>query len=238
MAPQYMFTRFIVKSLHACFDSIWPSECVVCAREGDWLCGVCLAEVEPATADVCPLCAQPSRAWQTCKACREARGLSGVRSLWLYHGAVRKLVHSYKYNGLLSMTDWVVAQLAPAISGLPLECAKPVVICPVPSTRAKVAKRGFNQSAMLASALAAELHFPYYVFLARQNHTTSQTKLTREERFANLSGQIVPRQRVPPDTTIILIDDVLTTGATLSECAKILLEAGAAAVWAVTIAKD
>jgi ComF family protein len=159
--------------------------------------------------------------------------MSGVWSRWQYAGPVRKIVHALKYQGRVSLVDWLADEMAPALAHF-----SDWVMHPVPSTRAKMAKRGYNQSELLARALAAKTGLQYACFLARHSHTTSQTKLSREERFVNVRGQITPRCRIPPNTKIILIDDVLTTGATLTECARVLRESGAADIWAVTIAKD
>lgn len=173
--------------------------------------------------------------WQCCSTCKE-RGLDGAWSRWLYRGPIRQLVHAYKYKAQLSMVPWLAAQLLGAFGQSPE--TNQIIVSAIPTTRAKIAKRGFNQSELLAQTVAEQLGMRYHQYLGRQQHSTSQTKLSREERFANVRGHFAIRERPPPDTIIILVDDVLTTGATLSECARILKENGATSVWAVTLAKD
>ncbi len=234
MAPPYTLLPGIVKSLYTCLDVLWPSECVACKQEGEWLCQTCMQSTKPPHFLMCPLCNEPTQPWLCCVSCQEG-GLNGIWSRWLYRGAVRNLVHAYKYKGYISMADWLAEQIAPALRHISLT---PTIVSAVPTTRAKIAKRGFNQSELLARTVAHQIGAPYRQFLTRHQHRKSQTKLSREERRANVLGQFQPKARVPPNTTIILIDDVLTTGATLSECARVLKENGAAQVWAVTIAKD
>ncbi|HEY1074650.1 MAG TPA: phosphoribosyltransferase family protein [Patescibacteria group bacterium] len=131
--------------------------------------------------------------------------------------------------------------LSQLIRELPLPRHAPVIVTSVPSSPSALATRGFNQSELLAKSCARTTGTLCYVpLLKRTNRSTSQTRLTRKARFANVVGQFSLARAIPSlnNTTIIIIDDVITTGATLAACATVLKEAGAKAVWGITVAKD
>lgn len=122
---------------------------------------------------------------------------------------------------------------------LPLQKHQPLYITSVPSSPSAYRKRGFNQSELLAQALARKVGVTYKPLLVRKALGQSQTKLIRAERFANVAEQFSIRNKTSIDNVIIIIvDDVITTGATLASCAKVLKERGAKAVWGITVAKD
>ncbi len=118
--------------------------------------------------------------------------------------------------------------------------SREIIITDVPLAQPKQAVRGFNQSRLLAEAIARGLGLDYVPLLERVRAGPSQTKLDRAERQLNAKNQFRPLPRMPclDGSIILIIDDVLTTGATLNACAEPLKSAGAAEVWGLTIAKD
>ena len=112
------------------------------------------------------------------------------------------------------------------------------VIVPVPLHPTRQRERGFNQASLLAELLSPEISVPSKPLLERIRHTTTQTALDRAERMKNLHNAFRLRKRVNVrDLRVLLVDDVLTTGSTLSECARVLKRAGAISVHAVTAAR-
>jgi ComF family protein len=213
-----------------------PAECLVCqgvaGPEDHLICDPCRRRWRPVTSPWCERCGQSQVDDLPCRLCAEwPEALQRARSaVWLDEGA-RKAVHALKYSGWWRVTS----QLARAMTGLePLQ--KGIILVPVPLAPKRLATRGYNQAERLAAALAEQTGHPVLgAGLARRRETPTQTKLTPEERRANVAGAFdgagVRGKRV------VLVDDVLTTGATLGACAAGLAAAGAVSVEAVTFAR-
>lgn len=157
------------------------------------------------------------------------RVLRRTMSLFTLRDAGRSLVHTLKYrNGLYLRED--IAQLVrdcpPAVAFL-----EGATLVPVPLHSTRQRERGFNQSEVIAAALAEALGLPLAPLLTRVKATRTQTRLNREQREHNVGGAFAlgAAARVEPEARYILVDDVFTTGATISECARVLREAGGAA---------
>jgi len=159
-----------------------------------------------------------------------------------YDGELRGLIHLLKYEGITPAVPVLGKLLAQAISELLPACGghQPLLI-PVPLHRSKQNQRGFNQAELIARAAARRLWRKPEVasdVLIRHRETVSQVGLTREERIANMQDafRVAGRGRLR-GRSVIVVDDVMTTGTTLSECARVLRKAGAEQVWAATVAR-
>ena len=164
--------------------------------------------------------------------------------MWLVDGA-REAVLALKYRALPRIADDLAEAMARG--GLPAD--GPSVLVPIPLAPKRLRERGYNQSEVLAAALARRWHLPIARdLLARVRETPTQTTLTPETRLANVAGAFVAdgliarltpgrRPGVSRDSTLILVDDVFTTGATLAEAARALELAGARTVCGVTFAR-
>jgi len=215
-----------------------PGACLLCHRPvepGDadpLICAPCRNRWTPLPHPQCPRCGQPVIAELSCRLCAAwPRGLEGVRSACWLDAPARDAVHALKYSGW-----WRAARpMADAIrrsTGFP----PGAVLVPVPLSAARERSRGYNQSAVLAEFLAGALRIPLArALLRRQRDTITQTALTPEERQANLRGAFAAGRAVRGMP--ILVDDVFTTGATLAEAARALLDAGAGRVGGVTFAR-
>ena len=215
-----------------------PGECLLCHRPvepGDadpLICAPCRNRWTPLPHPQCPRCGQPVIAELACRLCAAwPGGLEGVRSACWLEASARDAVHALKYSGW-----WRVAlPMAEAIrKWAPLPAG--AVLVPVPLSAARERSRGYNQSAVLAEFLARALRTPLApALLRRQRDTITQTALTPEERQANLRGAFAAGGAVRG--LPVLVDDVFTTGATLAEAARALLDAGAGRVSGVTFAR-
>jgi competence protein ComFC len=148
------------------------------------------------------------------------------------------MVHRLKYN----RERWLVRPLTDWMAGvadderLPMEEIAGLV--PVPLHAAREREREFNQAALLASSLGKHWKIPVCPLLRRIHFTETQTHFDRRQRMQNLRNAFVLSHNVDiTNKKYILVDDVFTTGSTLDECARVLLDGGAGAVWAVTAAR-
>ena len=230
-----MMLRPLLADLAALF---FPRACLACrvplvAGEAH-LCTTCRADLPYTDYHLLPPAANPlaRRFWGKLPV---RHTLSYLR--FLRHGRVQQLLHQLKYQGQSKVGDALGqlygAELAAA--GLAPEFD---LIVPVPLHRRKLARRGYNQADAFAKGLAAALPCPSAAHaLRRTEHTASQTRKGRAERWQNVATVFeVPQPELIAGRHVLLVDDVLTTGATLEACGAALLAAGASAVSIATIA--
>jgi len=158
-----------------------------------------------------------------------------------FESVLRETVHLLKYDRVLPAADFLGAKLSTTFSQLPPLDGESWLVVPVPLHKRKLRQRGFNQSELIARAalkrhpVAAKLNTKC---LIRQRETVPQAGLTRHQRRKNIRGAFaVSDAEAVRGRDILLIDDVFTTGTTISECARVLRRAGAATVYAATVAR-
>jgi ComF family protein len=202
------------------------------------VCPVCRHRWRRIRPPWCERCGQPEPHFGPCRLCADwPPALTTVRSaVWLSDGA-REAVHALKYRGLPRIAD----DLAGAMAGVGLHTDAASALVPIPLAPKRLRERGYNQSEILAEALARHWRLPVVCdLLTRVRETATQTALTPETRLANVAGAFAPRHgrgvRLP-GRTFVLVDDVFTTGATLAEAARALEQAGARAVLGVTFGR-
>lgn len=210
--------------------------------------------MHPIADGVCAMCGErlfspyavPSAAGEPrCGLCRRvAPTFARAVAYGSYEGGLRELIHLLKYGGVRPAANVLGRMLAEAIAALEPElAAAPVLVVPVPLFRARQSQRGFNQAALIARAalklnsLGDRLHLGERV-LERKRETQSQTGLTSHQRRENMRGAFaVAQPEAVRGRELLVVDDVYTTGATVSECARVLLRAGATKVWVATVAR-
>jgi ComF family protein len=244
MLPQlHALGRDLVQGLVAL---LYPGICVACGRslppEEHPFCATCRRELTSDPHPTCPRCASsvgPHVVLDNgCLACRgEKFHFERVLRLGPHEGLRRELILQMKNASGENMAEW--------LGGLWAEHAEPVlrplgadVIVPIPLHWRRWWSRGYNQSAVLARALADRLGLPCRPrWLRRVRHTPRQTEQSAAARRANVAGVFqVSRGAVFRDRTVLLVDDVLTTGSTASEAARVLRAAGARAVFVAVVA--
>lgn len=216
-------------------DVALPPVCAGCGLGGAWLCPRC-AESEHLidVRSACGRCGRPlGVAAVGCERCAGwDASLDRVRSAYPFEGAVRSMIHLLKYNGQWARAAWCARAIVE--SGVISRGSVDLVV-PVPLHRQKERQRGYNQSRHIATRLAAALDLDMADALVRIRQTRSQVDLDAEQRRVNVQGAFVARRQLE-GVNVLLIDDVVTTGSTLVECAVACRGAGAASVSAATVA--
>jgi ComF family protein len=236
---------------HGIFTLFFPDDCRICKRAlVKWtrvpVCAECLASPVPLDAEYfCAVCRTPFlNAWPlddrgVCAACRSGlRGFDHAASFGAYEGSLRSLIHLFKYSGMKPLARPLAGYLERAI---PVDERFDAVVA-VPLYWRKKWDRGFNQSELLARLLARRRGIPVLNALRRKRATATQAGLASAGRRRNVAGAFVLRTKTSPDPElagkkILLIDDVMTTGATASACASVLKRGGAKSISLLTLAR-
>jgi ComF family protein len=241
------------------FAAIFPSECRFCSSPLTNVsrlpvCTDCASKIMPLAGLRCPFCAQslpegypnPHGDGRCGECAHEMPVYTRAVSFGAYENELREMVHLLKYKHVRPAADFLGALIAECACELAPQMSDDVMVVPVPLYKRKLRERGFNQAEMLAHATVSRLskslkdkkiEFKTSV-LFRRRATESQVGMTREQRKTNLRGAFaVPRKDAVKGKEILLIDDVLTTGATVTECARVLRRAGAVKVWVATAAR-
>ena len=224
-------------------DILIPPVCALCnerVSESATLCPKCFAELNFITKPYCKVCGRPFGCEvfgdMLCGHCLEKLPrFKKARSVLVYDGAAKKLILAFKHGDRLDLGPLLVKVMLRGAEELMPEVD---IVMPVPLHRLRLLKRKYNQSAILAKHLAKHFHKSYNLdILKRVRSSRNQGHLTASERRKNVMNAFcVKPSNILQDKTILLVDDVLTTGATANECAKVLLKAGAKQVFLLTFA--
>jgi ComF family protein len=263
-APVARWAERLAASL---FFTLFPADCLVCSAplieiSRIPVCKNCLHEPRGLSGSFCGVCGEvcdfpsgfdPARA--RCRLCQKLHPpFDRAVAYGSYDGALRDLIHLLKFDQVRPLAPVLGCLLADAIAALePSLPTGRIAVVPVPLYPKKKTQRGFNQAEVIARAALQHLACPErFEFvgraLVRTRDTGSQIGLSRRQRRQNLRGAFAVSEPTPIHPTpihptpildryVLLVDDVYTTGATASECARVLLRAGAKRVWVATVAR-
>jgi len=239
-------------------DTLFPIYCLYCQKYGDWICEECFRKINTLPIQLCPYCEKTiSPAGRICPECKNK--FLGKNDLWPLDAlivstkygknGISHLVHCFKYNFIADLGTPLAKIMRDAflLHNLPL----PDLVIPIPLHPKRLRWRGFNQSEILADYLSRNIAPGFAIpviqnLLIRKKYTSAQMKIKNyQERQKNVKdifglNHIVETRHASSlqDKTVLLIDDICTTGATLFEAGRILKSAGAKKVYAIVIARQ
>ena len=227
----------------AILETLWPTRCAVCDVPGALLCETCRTHLPYIDWwRACPLCGAPFGRVQ-CSECnpvmlgasgRTSHPFEGAASALAYETAARRIVSAYKDRGERRLARTMAEIMVPYVAPSWREEASAVTFVPASATAYR--NRGFDHAELLAHEVAGELGLPCVGMLQRPK-SRDQRRLSRTARLANLEGSMSALSEAGIPHTVIVVDDVCTTGATLSAAADALKKAGAETVWCLTFAR-
>jgi ComF family protein len=238
----------LATALRRLLNAVLPVDCRACGQALDddpipFFCRECWATIQPIGGPCCPRCGRPFRSAASlmysprhrCGACR-VRPPSFTRawSMYPYVRPLKEAIALFKYQRKVVLADALGNLMAAALPMIP----EVDVLIPIPLHPSRLREREFNQSLLLADRLARRLNRPVLCHdLLRVRKTLPQTELTRRGRVNNLRRAFAVQDRGQVfEKRVLLVDDVLTTGTTVNECAKALRRAGASDVYVATLA--
>ncbi len=236
MTPAPVRQRSLASRLwsHA-LDAVFPPRCVSCRAFGRFVCTDCMAQMVRAGHPRCDFCWQPNKD-SLCAQCRQGPpAYTAVRSVFAYGGPARDLIHALKYTGLSAAAPLMGEEMARLL----LDWTPGVsAIVPVPMAGTRRRRRGYNQSELLAREIGRRAEMPVLGRALVRRPGPSQVEQPDEAaRRANVNDAFVAG-RQPAGGSVLLVDDVMTTGATLDACARALKNAGTDRVYGLTFARE
>jgi len=224
-------------------DFVFPKYCINCKKVGSYICADCFAFISFDISMICLVCNKGSFDGLTHPGCRTKYAIDGAFSAINYKGIVKKLIYNFKYKPYVSdLKNSLVELFYESIIQNEIfqktYVLKPTLV-PIPLHPKRLKYRGYNHAKLLAEGLSRELDLEVSEILERNKNTKSQFGLTLKQRKENIDNafstfpNIISQYR-----NIFLVDDILTSGSTLLEAARILKREGIKKVWGLTLARD
>ncbi|MDP4038443.1 MAG: ComF family protein [bacterium] len=216
--------------LQKIINLIVDKKCLICGLSGEMICEYCDRKIFTNRVQVCFLCNKLAGNGKTCTACKRKSKLSGVTIGYRLDGEIKKLIYQLKYFGRRDIARLLAKKLVEKIDVSSFD-----LITFVPSDGKRLRQRGYNQAKILARGIAGQTDLPLKETLLRVKHTP-QVGAGRAKRLKLVENNFIPCAKVK-NLKILIVDDVLTTGATINECAKVLKNEGAKNIWGLVVAK-
>lgn len=233
-------------------DFVFPKKCVSCKKAGEYICTNCFTYLSFNDFGLCLVCNKNSINGLTHPGCVGKYAIDGSFSSLTYNPIAKKLIYRFKYKPFLLDLQSLLSELfyegliqnETLAKTIEQSSNESIFLVPVPLHKSKLKSRGYNQAEILAKGLSERLGIPTENVLSRTKNTKTQFKLDRKERLENLkdafalNSKFVIHNSKLKNVTIFLVDDILTSGSTLLECANVLKRAGAKAVFGLTLARE
>lgn len=221
----------------------YPTQCSNCLRyikdfKYLYVCAKCFSLIKKLSGNMCPICSKPLDSLYTdeCLECFQyKKRFKQIKQAGIYEGALKELIHLLKFYGKKRIADLLFKFIVENIEEDYL--GWPDVIVPVPLSKKVLKVRGFNQTEIIGKKIAKYKDKPFFNVVKKIKETLPQNKLGRDERLKNLHGAFETGISFK-DKKVLIIDDVYTTGATMNEMAKVVLEKGALEVKGLAVARS
>lgn len=223
-------------------DILFPKFCINCRTFGSYVCSNCFVYMTFAETGFCTVCQKPAIGGLTHPKCRGDSALEGVFSSLVYQGMVKKLIYQFKYPPHVTHLQALLIDFFSEGLIQQEQCYRVLqsaeCLIPIPLHATKLRKRGYNQAKLLADGLGKRFGIPVIDCLIRVKNTKTQVGLTQKERLENSKDAFSIKKVFVNEqyNNVLLVDDVVTTGATLQEASKVLKKAGVQQVWGITLA--
>ena len=216
-------------------DWFFPPCCVGCGKPGAIICDQCTTTLKPIPTNHCSKCGKPLHEVEYCQTCSsQTFHFTQARAACLYEGTIRKAIHQLKFNGNLGLANPFSKLL---YSVYLYDNRKVDLVTAVPLSQNKLNERGFNQSIWIGKPLAARIGVPFKASaLIKMKDTEPQVGLNRLQRQGNLKGAFLAEPKLIKGKNVLIVDDVITTGATFEACAEALLVGGAKEIYCLSVA--
>lgn len=217
-------------------DIIFPKKCVSCGKLDTLFCEKCRAQIIFLKTQNCPFCLKITPRGRVCPSCKGKSALTGVYVVAHFEEPLKEAIHKFKYEFVKALKDDLAEITWPYLEDFP---KKAVLTC-VPSNPKRLAWRGYNQAEEIAKILAQNTGMRFYPnLLKRTKYMTPQTQLNRKERFKNVQSSFAARKKLDlSGKTVIIFDDLVTSGATLDACAREIRKMGATRVCGFVLARN
>jgi len=215
-------------------DLVYPPVCFNCGQEGEWLCQQCLAQIKPLN-DRCLICRRSKTQQQgICRRCRLETGIDRVVVVGRFRGVLREAIHRLKYEDERCLSPILAGAMVRRIKQENIEFN---YIVPIPLHYRRERQRGYNQSFLLAWEICSHLRLKLLNILTKVKKTSNQADLDKIGRRSNVTKSFRSRVKFrKSNSRVCIVDDVLTTGATVKEAARVLRRAGAKRIYVLAIA--
>lgn len=223
----------------ASLDWLFPPYCGGCGKRGERWCVACMQKVALILPPLCKRCGKKMAGGYQALYCRDCYNhrpsYYALRSWASFEGVTRNALHRLKYNRDIALGEVLCRPLTQLMQEVHWQVD---LVVPVPIGRQRGQERGYNQAALLAKPLALSLGLRYAPHgLTRVRETISQVGLSRQDRQQNVKGAFAAQQRIVEGKSVLVVDDVTTTGATLDACSQAILDGGAHTVFCLTLAR-
>jgi competence protein ComFC len=226
-------------------DYIFPKHCVICRKQGSYICPQCFTYLSFDAKNLCLVCNRLTYNNLTHPKCKSKYSIDGCFSALAYNKTVQKLIFNFKYKPYLTDTAVVLVDLFYE-SLIQNEYFTKLIadgewlMVPIPLSKIKLRKRGYNQAEILAKELTKKFGIQTKNLLKRVKNTKTQIGKSNVERKLNVRSafELLNHKSLILNQNILLVDDVVTTGSTLKEAANVLKRIGAKKVIGLTLARD
>ncbi|MEK7597121.1 MAG: ComF family protein [Patescibacteria group bacterium] len=228
-------------------DLLFPKFCLGCGYVGVYLCQSCQNKLKPIESDTCLYCKKPSLFGLTHPNCINKLYVDGLVTIYHYNPILKKVIKNIKYRLAVQVWQEFYKIIEPQVIiklGFYKKLSLDFVIQPIPLSQIKYNERGFNQAKIISNFFKKFLHFPIVDLLVRKREILSQAQTkNKKARYLNTRGAFAINNKCRDakfcvsNKNIILIDDVVTSGSTVNEAAKVLKKAGAKKVYVLALAK-